>query len=153
VEALRGMWSYTTGRHKGNPARPNWSANMRVNPGVTVTRRAMVPTVYDSHGLVTGLVNWIAPDETNYVIYQGGDNIWALVQGGSESAIYSTDIAWFPVFAPIDVWMYFCGWSVQGNGTYPVQIFDGVNTDVAMRAPVVITSAAAADSGPGHPLC
>ena len=90
VTSLRGAWTYTAERHKGNPARANWAANMRVNPGVVVTRRAMVPIQYSAHSLVSGLFNWIAPDETNYVLYQDRSGMWAITQGDGQVLVHAT---------------------------------------------------------------
>ena len=150
VTSPRGAWSLVGLKHTGNPARASSMVNMRINPGVAVSRPAMVSTGFTA-SKSTGITNWIAPSGANYIVYQDGLQVLALNQATRAlAAIYTTLNVYFPIFADIDVWLYFCGIDNNGGGAYQAQVFDGVHTDTAFRGPITIATTTAVDGGAGQ---
>lgn len=146
----RGLWTLVAQKKTGNPARASDAKNVRVNPGV-IESRPGTSSVFSSAVSVTGMFNWITPDESNLVLYKGGnaiqryrtsDNTIATLLSGLNGAVQ-------PNFADLDVWIYFTAYNAMGNGTIQAEIYDGVNTDKAFRGPVTLTSSTAIDAGGG----
>lgn len=151
ISSPRGMWPVLADRRKGTPSRGSAMQNMRIQFG-TVRSRAGTSRVLASTGRVTSIFNWVAPDNTNFVIYQDGTNIRAYDQGTAVSQLLLAAPADTRAcsFAPLDVWTYFGGYDVFGNGRFQTKIFDGTNVDTGFRGPVDITSWTAVDSGAGQ---
>lgn len=98
------------------------------------------------------MFNWITPNETNLVLYQDGTTIKSYNQATATSTTILPVVTntRAPSIAPIDVWAYIAGPDTAGVGGMQANIFDGVNTDLAFRAPPVITNWAAVDAGSGQ---
>lgn len=139
VTSPRGQWSLTNERRKGNPSRASIAQNMRFQPGIAKTRPGTAK-IFSAAGLVNGMVNWIAPDGGNWVLYREGNAIKALLQGsGFHTLLNGIGATYRPSFADLDVWMYFCGYDINGYGTLQARTFDGVNVDKAFAPPIQFT--------------
>lgn len=125
--------------------------NMRIRFG-TVRTRAGTSAVFATTGKVPGIFNWIAPDGTNWVLYQDGTIIKSYKQATSviSSLFTAQSTTRAPSIAPFDVWSYIAGFDTSGNGTFQTEIFDGVNVDKAFAGPPVLVAATAVDGGPGQ---
>lgn len=152
ISSLRGAWPSTAQKRKGTPNRGSYMQNCRVDPGILRSREGTTSVGVNVTGKCTEITNWVTPSGQNLVLYLDGVN----VQCFNQTTNATTTIYTVPsntrsvVFAPIDIWIYFCGYDVNGVGTFQVQIFDGVNTDTAFRGPVALTAAVASDGGVGQ---
>lgn len=151
VDNPRGMWESLKNRRTGNPSRASQMQNCRIRFG-TVRSRPGTSPVFASSGRVSGMFNWIAPDETNYLLYQDGSSIESYKQLDQSITTLITGLTTTraPSFAPLDVWTYIAGFDNSSNGTFQTRIFDGTNIDKAFRAPPIITGWTAVDAGVGQ---
>lgn len=151
VQQPRGMWQSLKNRRSGTPARGSDAQNVRFRFGTARTRPG-TSAVFATQGKVPGMFNWIAPDETNYLLYQDGLAIKAYKQadGSIVQLLVTPTTTRAPSFSPLDVWTYIAGFDTSSNGTMQVRIFDGVNVDTAFRAAPVITGWTAVDAGAGQ---
>lgn len=151
VSSPRGAWTVLANKRKGRPDRASYAQNVRFSPGVAASRPGTGP-VQSVTGVTKGIINWIAPDGTNWVLYREGDNIIALNQTLVATHILLSPIGtlYRPVFSDLLVWEYFCGADVNGVGQQQVRIFDGTNIDIAFRPLIAVTSFSAADTGAGQ---
>lgn len=150
IESPRGMWQSLAQRRTGTPARASAMQNMRIRFGTTRTRPGTA-AVFNSTGKVPGMYNWIAPDETNRLVYQDANALKVYDIATQATSTLPVDLTGTrtPSFQPLDVWLYLCGYDTAGAGTIQARIFDGVNTDKAFRAPPDITGWTAVDGGTG----
>ena len=147
VVSPRGMWSEVAQKRKGTPVRASFAKNVRLSPGV-IGSRPGTSAIAPATGRVTGLFNWVAPNGNHYVLYRDGTTIRSLLQPSAATSILtSIGSTYRPSFADLDVWVYICGYDVNGNGTIQVEIYDGVNTDKAFRGPITLTSIAVGPDG------
>ncbi len=146
----RGLWTLVAQKKTGNPARASDAKNVRVNPGV-IESRPGTSSVFSSTVSVTGMFNWITPNDDNLVLYKGGNAIqrYRFADNTITTLLGSVNGTVQPSFADLDVWVYFTAYDANGNGTIQAEIYDGVNTDKAFRGPVMLTSATAIDAGGG----
>ena len=123
VAIPRGQWASVTNRRKGTPSRAAAMQNMRIRYGTARTRPG-TSAVFPTSGPVTGMFNWIAPDGTNWVIYQDGLEVKTYRQAGNvETSLFSVPAETrAPSFAPLDVWAYLCGFDKSSNGTFQCEI-------------------------------
>ena len=147
----RGSWEGTAQRRMGTPSRASSMLNSRISNGI-VASRAGLAAVAAASGKVTALYNWIAPNGSNYVLYQDGLIVKSLLQGGATSSLFTAPgTTRATSFSDINVWNYFCGYDTSSAGTFQTQIYDGANVDTAFRAAPTLTVATAVDGGTG--LC
>ena len=140
ITSPRGQWSTLAEKRKGAPARASIAQNFRFYPGTARTRPG-TSIIYSVAGLVNGIFNWIAPDGSNWVSYRQGSTIEALKQGtGVQTLLSSIANTYRPSFADLDIWEYFCGADLTGQGTLQARIFDGTNIDKAFAPPLQLTS-------------
>jgi hypothetical protein len=151
VSVPRGAWASLTNRRSGTPQRASQAQNVRFRFGTCRTRPG-TSAVFASEGKVSGMFNWIAPNGTNWVIYQDGTDFRTYRQDTATAATQFSvpGNTRSPSFAPLDVWAYLCGSDTAGVGTFQTEIFDGANVDKAFRGKPVITGWTTADGGTGQ---
>jgi hypothetical protein len=96
--------------------------------------------------------NWIAPDGTSRVLYKDGNAVKCFNQStlAITTLLANTNGAVQIVFADLDVWVYFCGYDANDNGTFQARIYDGTNVDIAFRGPLTWNAATVANEGAGY---
>lgn len=151
ITVPRGAWPVIAQRRKGTPSRASAMQNARIQFG-TARSRAGTSAVFAATGKVKAISNWITPGDVNLVLYQDGDTLKSYRQDTVTSATILTGLTTTrsPVFAPLNVWNYICGYDTSGNGTIQTRVFDGTNADKAFRGAPVVTTWDAVDSGAGQ---
>lgn len=146
------MWTTVAQKKTGNPSRASDAKNIRINPGVAETRPG-TSSVFSSAVSVTGMFNWITPDEDNLVLYKGGNAIqrFRFADDTITTLLSGLNGAVQPSFADLDVWAYFTAYDSMGADTIQARIYDGTNVDKAFRGPVTVTGSTAINAGDG--LC
>lgn len=144
------MWTLVAQKKTGNPSRASDAKNVRVNPGV-IESRPGTSSVFTSAVSVTGMFNWITPDEDNLVLYKGGDAIqrFRFADKTITTLLSGLNGAVQPSFADLDVWTYFTAYNSMGVGTVQARIYDGTNVDKAFRGSITLTSSTAINAGGG----
>lgn len=147
----RGAWQSLENRRSGNPSRGSAAQNVRFRFG-TVRSRPGTSAVFASDGAVTGMFNWLTTGGQNLLLYQDGSEIKTYEQLGTviNSILAVPGNTQSPSFSPLDIWTYMCGYDVNANGTFQVNVFDGTNIDKAFRFPPNITAWTAVDGGTGQ---
>lgn len=154
------MWSNVAAVKKGNPSRATAAYNVRISPGVAVSRdgTSAIPGAA-SAGRVTGLWNWLSPNSTsqNLVLYQDGTAIKRRRLSDNQVDTLLTGLSSrAPSFADLATRAYFCAYDTADAGVTQCRIHDGLFTsgtpdvDVAFRGPLTVTAFTAVDGGVGQ---
>ena len=151
LSSPRGMWTTAARKRTGNPERAVGAQNVRLSPGTYATRPGTT-AVFSSTGTVSSMFNWVTPAGVSLVLYKDGDAVKCYNQStlAITTLLSGLNGAVQVVFAAFNVWVYFCGYDANDNGTFQTRIFDGTNVDIAFRGAVTLTGSTTSNGGAGY---